>query len=45
MIVDVEWVMIAFIRVVHCISEWSGQMFNAILVFKDFSKGRLNWVQ
>ena len=45
MIVDVEWVMIAFIRVVHCISGWSGKMFIVTLVFKDFSKGRLNWVQ
>ena len=40
-IVDVEWIMIAFIMVVCCISGWGGQMFIVILVWEHFSWGRL----
>ena len=40
-IVDVEWIMAAFIMAVYCMNVWGGQMFIVTLVFENFSRGRL----
>ena len=35
-IVDVDWVMVAFIWVLYCISSRNGQMFIVVVVFENF---------
>ena len=43
-IVNVGWIMIAFVMVVLCVSGWVGQMFIVTLVCEYFSKRRLGTV-